>query len=284
MRDIVRSSLRVGLVVLVVAALAMGGLALAQTGDDDPAESPATEEPEQRGPRFVRGGHLGKGLIGAAAEVLGLEPSDIVDQLRGGSTLAEIAAANGSTTDAIVAAAVANLSERLDEAVADERLTREEADEKLADAEERLTERAESDEPFEFRGRGHGFGKRGFRLGPDVLTETLGMTPQELREALGAGQTLAEIAEAQGVSTDDLVAALTSRITEKLDEAVADGKLTQEEADEKLADIEERTRTAVEEGLSFRPRGDFGGRRGFGPRGGGFGGFGPPTGEEAVSA
>ena len=290
MKDSMRSLLRVGLMLLVVAGLAMGGIALAQTGgDDDPA---ATEAPAEDRPCFFRGHDASRGLIGAAAEVLDMEPADILDQLREGATLAEIAAANGSSTDAIVAAAVANLSERLDEAVADERLTREEADEKIAEAEERLTERAESDEPFLPRGpRHHGHhGRHGPGISPEVLEDTLGLTPEELRDALRDGQTLAEIAAAQGVSTDDLVAAMTAHAAERLDDAVADGKLTREEADERLAEIEERTRTAIEEG--FAPRGGFRGRSGFGHRGGpgGFGGlgsfngFGPPAGEEAVSA
>ena len=37
-----------------------------------------------------------------------------------------------------------------------------------------------------------------------VITETLGMTTEELRDALQDGQTLSEIAEAQGIATDDL--------------------------------------------------------------------------------
>ncbi len=41
-----------------------------------------------------------------------------------------------------------------------------------------------------------------------VITETLGMTAEELRDALQDGQTLSEIAEAQGVATDDLALAI----------------------------------------------------------------------------
>lgn len=41
-----------------------------------------------------------------------------------------------------------------------------------------------------------------------VITETLGMTTEELRDALQDGQTLSEIAEAQGVATDDLALAI----------------------------------------------------------------------------
>ena len=272
MRESLRSLLRVGLMVLVVAALAMSGLALAQTGDDDPAEAPATEE-DRPGPCRDHHG-FGHGLIAATAEVTGLEPADIVDQLRDGTTLAEIAEANGSSTDAIVDAALANLSEKLDEAVTEERITQEEADEKLAEAEERLTERAASDEPFRFRGHRRG----GHRFGPSphVLLDTLDLTPEELREAVESGQTLAEIAEAQGVSTDDLVAAMTAGIEERLADAVADEKITQEEADEKLAEAQERAQDAIENGFQRD------GRRGFGPRGPGR--FGPPAGEEASTA
>ncbi|MDA0203097.1 MAG: hypothetical protein O2870_06960, partial [Actinobacteria bacterium] len=56
-----------------------------------------------------------------------------------------------------------------------------------------------------------GEGQRGGRaLGAhsEVVTELLGVDAETLRGELAAGSTLAEVAEANGVSTDDLVAAL----------------------------------------------------------------------------
>ncbi|MGY1802419.1 hypothetical protein ACI78T_03960 [Blastococcus sp. SYSU D00922] len=85
---------------------------------------------------------------------------------------------------------------------------------------------------------GHG---GGFRFGLSAAAEALGMTEDELREALRADDTsLADVAEAQGVEVDVLVDALVAEAQQRIAQAVEDGHLTQEEADERLADLEER--------------------------------------------
>jgi hypothetical protein len=94
-------------------------------------------------------------------------------------------------------------------------------------------------------GPGHrGFGRG---MGLDAAAEAIGIEPAALREALGTGQTLAEVAEANGVAVGDVVAAMVADAQEHLAEAVADGRLTQEEADERAAELEERI-TAIVDG------------------------------------
>ncbi|MBL8095272.1 MAG: hypothetical protein JNL73_13975 [Anaerolineales bacterium] len=67
------------------------------------------------------------------------------------------------------------------------------------------------------------------------LAETLGLTPDELSAQLAAGQTLAQIAEAQGVSQEQITTTLQAAMTEGLQQAVADGALTQAQADQMTA-------------------------------------------------
>ncbi|MGY1696670.1 hypothetical protein ACI780_17365 [Geodermatophilus sp. SYSU D00814] len=75
--------------------------------------------------------------------------------------------------------------------------------------------------------------------GSTALTDTLGLSEEELRTALEAdGASLASVAEAQGVAVEDLVAALVQEAREGIATAVEDGRLTQEQADEWLADLE----------------------------------------------
>lgn len=54
------------------------------------------------------------------------------------------------------------------------------------------------------------------------------------------GTTLADVAEAQGVAVGTLVDALVTAAQERTAKAVEGGTLTQEQADERLADLEER--------------------------------------------
>ncbi len=70
-----------------------------------------------------------------------------------------------------------------------------------------------------------------------VLNE-LGVSDEALEAGKEADQTLSEIAAAAGVSEADLVAALTDASTERIAEAVESGRITQEEADAKLAELD----------------------------------------------
>ena len=63
------------------------------------------------------------------------------------------------------------------------------------------------------------------------VLDLLGITQEELKAAFQDDQTLADVA---GDQTDELIALLVGQKEEKIAAAVADGKLTQAEADEKL--------------------------------------------------
>ena len=79
-----------------------------------------------------------------------------------------------------------------------------------------------------------------------ALTEVLGIEHAELRRALADGQTVAEIAEANGVAVDDVIAALVADARERIDRGVEDGRLTDEEAAEELTRVTERITALVE--------------------------------------
>jgi polyhydroxyalkanoate synthesis regulator phasin len=97
---------------------------------------------------------------------------------------------------------------------------------------------------------GPGFGHGG-PGGPDLdaAATALGMTEDELRTALEPdGTTLADVAEQQDVPVDTLVDALVAAAQERMAGAVEDGHLTQDEADDRLADLEERITERVTSG------------------------------------
>jgi polyhydroxyalkanoate synthesis regulator phasin len=139
------------------------------------------------------------------------------------SFAARVAAHLGVTEQQLVDAFKTARVEMLDEAVAAGKISPEEA--------EQVRQRIE-----ESQGLGLGLGLRGWRihaLGGIVssVAETLDMTPREIAQDLRQGQSLAEIGQAKGVSTDTLKSAILTAADEKLDQAVADGKLTQDQAD-----------------------------------------------------
>lgn len=136
---------------LAFAGLGVATVASAQTADSDAdtdnAESTeSTEERTRDGRRGAGRGHRGGGGCGNVAELLGLEPEELRAQLDAGATLAEVAEANGVDADELVDLMVAEATERLDEKVADGRLTEDEAAERLADKAERIEDRVFGDD------------------------------------------------------------------------------------------------------------------------------------------
>jgi hypothetical protein len=83
-------------------------------------------------------------LLTIAAEQLGTTIEDLVTQIDDGNTIAGLAEAQGVDTQDIADAYLENLSGKLDEAVANERITQEQADSMLEQAAESVQERMEA--------------------------------------------------------------------------------------------------------------------------------------------
>ncbi len=123
-------------------------------------------------------------------------------------------------------------------------------------------------------GRGMpGFGMHGmFGLGDNltsVAADELGISLTDLLTALQDGKSIADVAEEQGVDPEAIVNAYLDQLAEDLNEAVADGKITQKQADYQLEQVRERVTDQLDNTWTYGP-GGFGGR-GHGRMGGFFG-------------
>jgi hypothetical protein len=96
-------------------------------------------------------------------------------------------------------------------------------------------------------------GHRGPHL--DAAAEAIGISVDDLHSALESGQTIAEAAEANGVDPQAVIDAMVTDAQDHLAEKVADGDLTQEEADAKSADLEQHITDLVNGELPPRPEG-----------------------------
>ena len=94
-----------------------------------------------------------------------------------------------------------------------------------------------------FGHRGFG-GHHGFR-DLDAAATYLGVDEDALRERLRDGETLAEVAKAEGKSVDGLVTAIVAATTKRLDEAVAAGRITKAQRDEIVSNLKQRTTEIV---------------------------------------
>lgn len=150
----------------IASVLMMGGIAI--SAQEAPTDAPpVTEEgapPHERGPRHERD----EAMQALVETYTGLDHEALREALQAeGTTLASLIEANGQSVEAFIAEAIALKEAQINERLANGDITAEQAAEKLAQVEERITERVNSE--FEARrpdGR-RDRGPRGNRPGPD---------------------------------------------------------------------------------------------------------------------
>lgn len=157
----------------------------------------------------------------------------------------------------------------VDSAVAAGRLTEEEGEELKESLESgegllpRLGDDLFRDRGFDQFGPG-GFGLElfGASLDLDEAAAYLELSESELQDELQDGKTLAEIAREQGKSVDGLVQTLVDAAEERIDDAVADGRLSEERAARLKEGLEDRIEERIDHelplgGFPFELRPDF---------------------------
>jgi hypothetical protein len=85
-----------------------------------------------------------------------------------------------------------------------------------------------------------------------VAAEQMGMTVDELFDALEDGKTIAELAEEKGVEPQAIVDAYVEEIREELEQAVTDERITQMRADAILERLEEQALAHLERSYPCR--------------------------------
>ncbi len=163
----------------------------------------------------------GAGAAIAASQGSATSPSAFLD-----AVAKHLGVSSEKLRDATKAAAI----DQVDAALAAGTITQAQAD--------AMKERINSSEDAPFFGPGffggfHGGGHLAVHL--SAAATYLGLTNDELRTKLEAGQSLADIAKAQDKSLDGLKQALLDDEKKELDQAVADGALTRAQADAILA-------------------------------------------------
>ena len=79
----------------------------------------------------------------------------------------------------------------------------------------------------------------------ETAADAVGLPVDEIRAQLGQGNSLAQIAETQGVGEDDLIDAMLAPLAKRIDGAVARGRLTDEEAATALTRAADRATQAI---------------------------------------
>lgn len=210
------------------------------------------------------------------AAALGLETADLQTALADGQTVAEIAEAQGVALEDVIATLVNAYSEELAAEVEAGNLSQAQADAMLALHEANLTEHFNNGTTFMGRsGRigdtdgmmGRGMMSGGMMMGGfdrmpmfdtmgdmhdsmlEAVSAALGLENDALIAALQDGQSIAEVAEAQGVALEDVTAAVLAAHSDTLAAAVEAGDLTQEQADAMATMMETHAAQMLESGM-----------------------------------
>ncbi|THF84172.1 S-layer homology domain-containing protein [Cohnella fermenti] len=282
------------------AALLFGGAAATGLPSADAASASSASAParvptganqggfQSQGGQGLQGlqGVAGIDLLGSLAEILGVEQSELLAAVEGGTTLAEYAVSLGVTEASLLAQWESAIEAAVAEAVASGKLTEEQAEKALDGLADRLKELAESESLSFGGGPGMGMGQGGGQAYSvlELAAGILGVEASELQEALGEEQTLLEYAVSQGWTEEELLAQLTEAAEAAIAVKVTAGTLTQEQADKELEGLAEMLKRQIASTLQVmggqpgRGQGQGQGQQGSGNNGGSSSGTGTGSG------
>jgi lambda repressor-like predicted transcriptional regulator len=219
--------MRLAVIVVAVASLACGGLAVAATQTD------ATDRPRAAA-------QLKRGFLAVAADYLGLSRRQLVAELRSGRSLAQIATARGKSVDGLKQALLGAFKTRVDAAVAAGRLDSARAARILQRVPAHVDRLVNATRTT--RAGRPPAGAKGLLA---VAARYLGLPRREVVAQLRGGQSLAQIAIARGKSAEELEAALLAAFRARVEARVAAGRLDSARAQRILERAPERIHRLV---------------------------------------
>jgi hypothetical protein len=171
-------------------------------------------------------------LLKTAADYVGLSRDQLTNELRGGASLAEIATEHGKTVDGLEQALIDAAKADLDKRVAAGDITADQEQHVLDNLRARIAD-------FVNRKGGAPFPPPEPPLGDPLsaAADYLGLSGDELRQALEGGKSLADVAKAQGKSVSGLEQALIDAARSGLDKSVAAGDITADEEQQVLSQL-----------------------------------------------
>lgn len=217
---------------IVLSSIVGGALALATLGGvlaspaAPSADSATVAALVERPGRPDRGVALADaGLIKATADVTGLTIQQVTTELKAGKSLEQVAQSKGKTAQQVIDSARSALKQRLDQAVANSRMTQAQADAALAKFDADASTIMKDTTLGTKIGQRAERGRRGVAAGALIkaTADVTGLTVQEVTSELRAGKSLAQIAQEHGKTVDDIIKKLQenlrAREQELLDEA-----------------------------------------------------------------
>jgi hypothetical protein len=178
------------------------------------------------------------------AKAIGISEADLKTALAGGQTVAALAKAHKVDLQVVIDALVADSESELAAAVANGSITQAQADAQKANLVQRATDQANGTFSGGPGGRGPGgpggFGHNEAVSDTSVVAKAIGISEADLKTALAGGQTVAAVAKAHNVALQVVIDALVADGESELAAQVANGSITQAQADAMKAQVLQR--------------------------------------------
>lgn len=228
-----RSNIKMRSVVIIMLAIVMVFSAVGIAAAQDPGGNG-----RPRGERLQALVHLDRIVNDTAAEALGVTAQEMLESMEDGQTVRDYLTANNVDVDQVIADASAEATEAINTALTENRITQEQADRFLSNLSAAID--LVLDHPKGERPADNQPGRRAAdlaRIVYETAADALGMTVHELNQSAEADQSLSDLISANGDDPAQISADAQATATERINTAVSEGRLSQEEADEMLANL-----------------------------------------------
>lgn len=194
------------------------------------------------------------------ADFLGISRGELTEALQSGKSIVQIAAEKGIGEQQLVDFMAEKYSCKIDQKVADGKITTDQAD-KLKQS---MAERIKADlNRADIGPKGKMAPKDGLGMGMQMgrgmgdmedLAEYIGISKEDLIAARQSGKSMVQIAGEKGIGEQQLVDYLMEKFNTKIDQKVTDGKITSEQAGQLKQSMAERIKARLNSTDSCRSK------------------------------
>ncbi|MFC0213158.1 hypothetical protein ACFFK0_11950 [Paenibacillus chartarius] len=191
--------------------------AVASSSSQPQATAPRQDRKETAEPRSAKSHDGAPPIVAEAASVLRMKENELIDKLKKGVSLADVAKERGMSSDDLTAKLLQLRNARIDEAVKAGKLDAAKAEKMKQNMGRHLSYMIAEKNLLDMHSM-HMHKRRDFlKPDPEQLAAMLGITEAELRRQLKSGKSLTEIAAGKGIGREQLMAKLQELMTPKLE-------------------------------------------------------------------
>lgn len=222
------------LLALSVAGLITANGIVMAAADTEQQDGAKTQRPAFTDRMKHDGMRAHKGEIKPLLDLLHIDTAAFKTEMQSGKTLLVIANEHGVSEQKLKDFMKDQMTQHLDKAVADGKITQDKADKMKGSMDERINKMINAKAPM------HDGKHKMAKFDHKELLALLKMDNDTLKAEMKSGKNLAEIANEQGVSEQTLKDSIKQQMIQHLDQAVQNGKMAQDKADTMKAKMDER--------------------------------------------